>query len=158
MRKALAAAIILLAASIPAAAKGDTVRIIIKGGNLAGPIEITGAAVARFNVWSGPGTSPNSPQGLIVDWSAGEAKPPQGVPVYDIDIVTTRQNPGTYKVRYILDPTTNRGYVYIPGKADEAYHDNTWLIYRGAEGKWFPAWSEWEDLTHSLIVRARKKD
>jgi len=79
----------------------------------------------------GRGTSSNERQGLIVDWSRGIAKPPKDLPVYEVSIVTSRRNPGTYVVLYVIDPATDQGYVYLPGKGDPAYRDNTWLIYRG---------------------------
>lgn len=152
----LTAAMALLISPIQSSAKGDTVRITIAGGDLAATIEITDPVVAaQFHVWSGPGTSPNEAQGLIVDWSRGKVDPPTGVPIYEVSFVTTRRNPGTYVVRYAMDPSTNHGYVYLPGKADAGYRDNVWLIHRGMEGNWFHAWSEWEKLAHPLILQAR---
>jgi hypothetical protein len=137
-------------------AKGSTVRITITGGDLKAPVDINdGAVAARFHVWSGAGASVNEPQGLNVDFSQGVVEPPAGVPVYEVSFVTTRRNPGTYVVRYAIDPATNQGCVYLPGKRDPEYRDNVWLIYRGVEGNWFRAWSEWERLAHPLIVRAR---
>src|SRR5436190_1816386 len=118
----------LLVAPVQLSAKGDTVRITIAGGDLTAPIEITDPSVAtRFQVWSGPGTSPNSAQGLNVDWSRGVVEPPKGLQIYDVSFVTTRRNPGTYVVRYAIDPSTNQGYVYLPGKTDAEYRDNVWL-------------------------------
>lgn len=153
---ALTAIMALLIAPLQLSAKGDTVRITITGGDLAAPIEITDPAVAaRFHVWSGPGTSSNEAQGLNVDWSRGVVEPPKGLQIYEVSFVTTRRDPGTYVVRYAIDPSTNQGYVYLPGKTDAEYRDNTWLIYRGIEGKWFHAWSEWEKLAHPLIAKAR---
>jgi hypothetical protein len=82
---------------------------------------------------------------------------PKGVPVYEVSFVTTRSNPGTYVVRYAIDPATKRGYVYLPGKTDAGYRDNVFLIYREVEGNWFHAWDEWEKLANPLIERARTK-
>ena len=139
-------------------AKGNTIRITINGGNLAVPIEITDPGVAvRFHVWSGPGTSSNEAQGLIVDWSRGVATPPKNLPVYEISLLTTRPDHSTYRVSYVVDPSSDEGYVYLPGKADEGYQDNVWLIYRRIEGKWFHAWDEWKTFAHPLIAKARKK-
>jgi hypothetical protein len=154
---ALAAIMLLVSAPRRLSAKGDTVRIVISGGDLATPVEITErAGAARFEVWSGPGTSSNEAQGLNVDWSRGIARPPQGLQTYEVSFVTTRRDPGTYVVRYAIDRSTNHGYVYIPGKTDAACRDNVWLIDRGIEGNWFHAWSEWEKLAHPLIARARR--
>jgi len=95
---------------------------------------------------------------LNVDWSRGIVEPPKGLLVYDVAFVTTRQNPGTYVVRYAVDPSTNHGYVYIPGKNDPGYRDNVFLIYRGIEGHWFHAWSQWEKLANPMMVRARARN
>jgi hypothetical protein len=148
----------LLIAPAAAFAKEATVRITISGGDLAAPIEITDPAVAlRFHVWSGPGTSTNEAQGLNVDWSRGVAEPPQSLQVYDVSFVTARLNPGTYVVRYAIDPSTNHGFVYLPGRSDNGYRDNVWLIYRRMEGQWFHAWNVWENLVHPLIANARTR-
>ena len=155
---ALPALFALLVTPAHLSAKGNTIRITIKGGDLAGPIEITDPGVAaRFHVWSGPGTSSNEAQGLIVDWSRGMATPPKNVPVYEIWFLTTRPDHSNYRVSYVVDPFTDEGYVYLPGKADERYLDNVWLIYRGREGEWFHAWDEWKTLAHPLIAKAQKK-
>ena len=142
---------------IPArlSAKGNTIRITIKGGNMAVPIEITDSAItAGFHVWSGRGTSSSEAQGLIVDWSRGMATPPKDVPVYEILFLTTRTDHSTYRVSYVVDPSTDEGYVYLPGKGEEGYQDNVWLIYRRVEGNWFHAWNEWEKLAHPMIAKA----
>lgn len=153
---ALTAIAALMIAPIQLSAKGDTVRITITGGDLTARIEITDPAVAsRFEIWSGPGTSSNEAQGLNVDWSQGVVKRPKGLQIYQVSFITKRRDSGTYVVRYAIDASTNRGYVYLPGKADAGYQDNVWLIYRGVEGNWFRAWSEWEKLAHPLIAKAR---
>jgi len=151
---ALAASVALLMAPSGLSAKGATERIVISGGDLPAPIEITDPVVIqRFRIWAGPGTSSNEPQSLNADWSRGAAKPLEGAPVYQVSFVTTR---GPYVVRYAID-AGNRGYVYLPGKADAEYEHNVWLILRGVEGAWFHARSEWEDLANPLIAKATKK-
>jgi hypothetical protein len=159
MREIFAAlAVIPALLMVPAqlTAKGDTVRITIKGGDLAGPIEITDSdVVRRFHVWTGPGTGSSEAPGLIVDWPRGVAEPPKNLPVYEIAFLPTRRNPGTYVVLYLIDPSTNEGFVYLPGKTDAGYADNVWLIAHGVEGNWFHAWSAWEKLAHPLIDKTR---
>ena len=153
----LAAGAALSIVSVPLFAKGPTVRITIDGGDLAAPVEVDDRHVAGFfNVWTGPGTSSNEAQGLIVDWSRGVTKPPKDLPVYDVSFVTGRRPRGTYIVRYVIDPSTGHGYVYLPGPADAEYPDNVWLILRGVEGNWFHSWSEWEELAHPLIAKAAR--
>jgi hypothetical protein len=125
MRLAFAALTIIAVLAIvpaPVFAKGDTVRITITGGDLGAPIEITDPAIVRqYNVWAGRGTSSNEPHSVNIDWTQGIAEPPKRVPVYEVSFVTTRSNPGTYLVRYAIDPATKRGYVYLPGKTDAGY-------------------------------------
>lgn len=148
---------ILLIVPSHLSAKGDTVRITIKGADLVAPVEITNPeVVAGFHVWTGPGTSSNEAQGLIVDWSRGVTEPPKGLKVYEVSFLTTRGDRRLYVVSYVFDPSTNEGYVYLPGVNDQRFQDNVWLIYRGVEGNWFHAWSAWERLAHPLIVKARK--
>ncbi len=143
---ALIAVAVLLIAPTQLSAKGATVRITITGGDLATPIEITDPAIAsRFHVWSE----------LNVDWSQGVVERPVRLQIYEVSFVTTRRNPSTYVIRYAIDPSTDHGYVYLPGKDDAEYADNVWLIYRKVEGNWFQASSEWEKLAHPLIAKAR---
>lgn len=150
----------LLSLMLPliAFAKGDTIRIVIRGGTLSAPIEITEPSlVNRFNVWSGPGTGPAvDPEGLNVDWLRGIVHPPNGLESYVVSFVTTRSNPSTYVVRYAVDPVSKQGYVYIPGKAEASYRDNVWLIYRGIEGNWFYASKTWQALADPLISKNRR--
>lgn len=151
-----------LASPSPLPAKGDTVRIVIRGANLPAPVEITDPKITvRFRVWSGPGTSrrmggtllPNPDETLIVNW-ARPADPPKGLQVYDVLFETTRRNPSTYVLRYAIDPSTGEGLVYVPGRADPEFFDNTFLIYRGVEGSWFHAWRVWDEIARPLIANA----
>ena len=137
-------------------AMGDTVRISIDGSDLASPVEIT-EDVGVFNVWSGPSTTSNEGQSFIVNWAGGAVQPPNLKPTYQVSFHTTRtKGPKIYRVLYQIDPSAKTGYVYIPGSDHPAYKDNTWLILRMVEGKWFRAWNEWEKLAHPLIAKARK--
>jgi hypothetical protein len=165
MRRAFALlSLLLLAIPIALFAKGRTVRIVIDGGDLAAPIEISDKTlVDSIVVGRGPGNfSARGPviydHGFIVQWSRGEAAAPPSLRTYNVSFVTTRTDKSTYIVRYAIDPATNQGYVLIPGKDDPAYPDNTWMILRGVEGKWFYAWSEWEKFAHPLIEKAPKKN
>jgi hypothetical protein len=153
---ALTAITALLILPVELSAKGETVRVTISGADLSAPIVIGDPeAVARFQVWAGPGTSGNEPQALNVDWSRGAVDRPEGLLIYEVSFATTREDRGTYMVRYALDPSTNQGYVYLPGKTDKEYRDNVRLILRRVEGQWFHAWSEWEEVANPLIAKAR---
>jgi hypothetical protein len=153
---------LLLATAIPVSvpAKGKTVRITIKGADLKSPIEITDPKIlANFNVWSGPGTSSNEGQGLIVDWSQGtEYWPPKGLPLYEVSFYAdfgNREEKQVYVVSYEYDPSSGHGYVYLPGKGDKWWRLNVSSVFRGVEGNWFRAWSSWEDIARPLIEKAK---
>jgi len=55
-------------------------------------------------------------------------------------------------VFYEYDPATERGYVYLPGRKDEWYQLNVSTIFHGVEGKWFRAWSVWDNVARPLIA------
>jgi hypothetical protein len=160
----LEAAAVLLAVGLSLFAKGGMVRITIRGEHLANPIEIaTPEALAQFSAGAGPGNfvivngsriPSYKPQSFIVDWSRPIAGPPQGVEVFEIAFSMAAGR--TYMVRYAVDPSTNQGYVYIPGKADPEYGENTSMIARGVEGNWFLAWKEWERLANPLIEAGKR--
>src|SRR5437016_451692 len=110
--------LVLLGAPVYLAAKAEMLRIVIRGEGLSAPVEITDrAALDRFHMGHGPGNFrgeadgsyvPNySPQGFIIDWSKGAVEPPKGQPVYEVSFVTSRQNPSTYIVHYVIDAATN---------------------------------------------------
>jgi hypothetical protein len=141
-------------------AKGETVKITIKGADLKAPIEITDPKVlTEFQVWTGPGTSssapgfnPNAP-GFIVDWSQTVAEPPKGLHCYEVSFYAKMPNERlVYVVFYEYDPVTEHGYLYLPGRTDESYWLNMGTIARGVEGKWFRAWSVWESVARPLIA------
>ena len=112
MRRTFTATAALLLAPALLSAKGDTIRIIITGGDLAAPIEITDPAIViRYNVWAGAGTSSNESHGLNVDWSGGMVEPPKGLSIYDVAFVTTRQNPGI--VLFVLTNLLWKGFLSL---------------------------------------------
>lgn len=168
MKKVLAVAFAIALSLILASrlfAKGATTRIVIEGANLARPVEITDRSIlADFNVWAGPGTSssqagfnPNAPS-FIIDWSQGPvAKVPQALEKYQISFYSdelSKQRP-IYVVYYALNPGSEQGFVYLPGKSDEWWGLNVGSIARGVEGKWFHAWGTWEGIARPLIEKAR---
>jgi len=152
----LSATLALLTVPVPSQARGETIRIVIRGEALRAPIELTDVAITdRFKVGSGPGTNRVSREpSLIVDWARGVVEVPKGLRVYEVSFVTTRRDVGTYIVFYGIDPRTRHSYVHIPGERDPQYRDNTFLIYRGVEGHWFHAWSVWEEIANPLIAKA----
>lgn len=153
---------LLLIVGIPGllSAKGRTVRITISGADLKSPIQITDPRIlANFNVWTGPGTSSREGKGLIVDWSQGAISPlPKTLPLYEIFFYAdfgNHEEKQVYEVSYEYDPSTQRGYVHLPGKEDKWWRLNVSSIFRGVEGNWFSAWGEWEKVARPLIENAK---
>lgn len=166
------AQVTFLAVALPCLllAKASTVKITVSGGSLAAPVEYGSDNLGQFHIWDGPGTMVNGvPQttGFIIDWSKGPVtKRPTGLRHYEISFYTgcrsNEQNCRTtspilsYIVSYEYDPSTKQGYVYLPGKSDQHYSLNTSSIYRGLEGNWFVASTDWREFVQ-LIIQAAKR-
>jgi hypothetical protein len=148
----------LLILSAPAAllAKGKTVKITIKGTDLKIPIRISDPKILEnFQVWTGPGTSTDDRQSLIIDWTKGPvSKPPVSLRRYQVSFHTDPNDQIVYVVYYAFSPGAEQGYVYLPGDADEWAGLNVRTIFHGVEGKWFRAWSTWERVARPLIEKA----
>jgi len=141
-------------------AKGPTLKITIKGSDLASPVEITEKGILeKFNVWTGAGVKINGipeAKGFIVDWEKGPvAEPRTTLHRYEVSFHVIHQQPSSYVVSYAYDPVTGKGYVYLPGKGENFNASNTFLIFRGVEGNWFSATETWADIAKPLIERAR---
>lgn len=156
MRRTFTSLFVLLATALisaPLSAKGPTLKITIRGDDLPKPIDITDPNVlAPFNIW----TSSNEHRGLIVDWPQGVvSERPKGLRRYEVFFYANHHAAGLdYVVFYEYDPATKRGYVYVPGESDQWYRLNVFSIYRGNEGQWFHAWSEWDSIARELISKA----
>jgi hypothetical protein len=141
MKHTFALAFMLLTMSIAPAslsAKGDIVKIRIKGTDLAMPIEITDPKIRAFNVWAGPGVSVNGveqTEGFIIEWSKGVvAQLPTGLQHYEVSFYERceigdpkcRNGEPTlvYVVSYAYNPSTGQGFVYLPGRGDELFKFN----------------------------------
>ena len=151
MRKTLAIAFTVLLSLGPSIvfAKGKTTKIVIEGPDLPKPIEITDRNVlANFNVWAGP---------FIADWSRGPtAHLPQALQKYQVTFYSDeRSERPSYVVYYAVAPSSNQGYVYLPGPSDKWWQLNTFSIVRGVEGKWFRVSVAWENVARPLIDKAR---
>jgi hypothetical protein len=144
-----------LSVVVPAFAKQQTTKIVISGGELGKPIEITDANIlAKFRVWTGPGTSTNDNQSLVVDWSYGPiAEPPKALRRYQVSFYAggPESERVVYVVCYAFVPGHDPGYIYLPGDSDEYFGLNVRSVFRGVEGRWFKAWSEWEAIARPLI-------
>lgn len=157
---------LLIVLVVPASlfAKGETSRITLTGGDLTRPIEITDPGILRhFNVWTGPGVTVGGVaqmEGFIIDWLSGPfANRPAGLRRYELSFYVKQQNGAQDQVVYVVEyergSSTEQGYVYLPGPADERYRLNTTAILRGREGNWFRATDAWQQVATSALAQAR---
>jgi hypothetical protein len=157
------ALLLLLVLAFPASllAKGVTSRIVLSGGDLMTPVEITGPAASSISVWSGRGTFSNGVEGregFIVDWRTGTVPPPPAAARrYEVSFYVTgpRGEPErlAYVVLYVDGPRRDTGLVYLPGRQDRWYTLNVRSIARGqgVEGNWFRATEEWRRLVQAVV-------
>jgi hypothetical protein len=63
-----------------------------------------------------------------------------------------------YVVFYVYDPVAKQGFVYLPGRGEPFYTENTNFLYRGEEfeGHWFRARPEWTTEAQATIEKAGK--
>lgn len=100
-------------------------------------------------------------EGFVIDWSRGAvAQPPLGLRRYEISFYSDfRQKEGSviYSVSYAYDPSSRKGFIYLPGRNDASFRINTSTMWHGhgLEGNWFFATSEWESFVRPLIERAK---
>jgi hypothetical protein len=158
-----------LAVSAPLWAKGEMVLIEVKGATLPTPIRITDPKIEDFSPWAGPGVNgasvPNA-EGFIIDWHAGvlsqqAAHPASGLQHYEVsfyegcrtrnDWCTEKEPRLVYVVSYDYDPSSPRGFIYLPGKDDPSYDINVRTIWRRIEGNWFFATGSWEKFIRPVI-------
>jgi len=161
MRPRLAFLFVFLLLVIPAQvfAKADVSKITIQGGDLKTPIVITDQkTLPHFNVWTGPGTSGplTKETRFIIDWSQKITERAQGLQRYQVSFYAKFPDERViYVVFYEYDPASEQGYIYLPGRTDEWYRVNVGTIYRGVEGRWFRATTEWDHFARPLILDAK---
>ncbi|MDQ6664666.1 MAG: hypothetical protein M3Z23_09765, partial [Acidobacteriota bacterium] len=62
-----------------------------------------------------------------------------------------------YVVSYDYDPSMQQGFIYLPGKDEEAFTFNHAMWHgHGLEGHWLPATGAWENFVRPLIAKARR--
>jgi hypothetical protein len=113
MKRIPAVALIVLSLIVPSRllAKGATTKIVIEGGDLTKPIEITDRkTLVNFNVWTGPGTFSTQPgfdanrASFIVDWSQGTVMDlPQGLRRYQVSFYSDELGEGPFLRRLLRD-------------------------------------------------------
>jgi hypothetical protein len=173
MKGSIALAFILSVVSLTVpslCAKGDTVKIRIKGAGLSIPIDITDPKIKAFNVWAGPGVTVNGveqTEGFIVEWSKGVvAQLPTGLQHHEVSFYDgcetgdpncrTGEPSLTYVVSYAYNRSTGQGFVYLLGTDDEQFQLNKAMWHgHGFEGNWLRATKAWEDFVNPLIAKAK---
>lgn len=164
----------------PLLAKGPTVKIVIEGGGLSSPIQVTDSKVGDFHVWSGPGCGANgiedtkgfivdwpNADGFVTDWSEAIAvKPPAGLAVYEVSFYSACRSgeegcrstePSlVYVVLYAFDSAAGQGYVYLPDRADKLFQFNHAMWHgHGFEGHWLRATRDWDSFASRLIAGSK---
>lgn len=164
---------LLTVGSLPdiACAKGELVRIEVKGETLAAPLAIADSGIVRkFFIWYGPGagqpigSEASLQPGSFIDWHEGiVVERPKGMKAYEVSfycVFNRWSEPGdrlTYVVTYEYDASTQRGYIYLPGPSEKHYGLNVSAVIHDVEGNWFYSSSSWENLVRPLIARASKQ-
>jgi hypothetical protein len=146
--------LLVLLAGVPLAySKGPPDLILISGGGLAQPVEITEpSALKAFNPWLGQ----------FADWQQ-EAVAEAPCFRRSFEVLFYMKWPGRissldrgdlkmiYATRYCS--TGLIGYVYLPGPRETSYGENTGTIIRGdADGKWHPATAAWDTLIGNAVA------
>lgn len=131
-------------------AKSPTVKIMITGGALTSPIELTDPRILDVsNVWTGH----------FLDSSRGAVtEPPRGLQRYELSFyirIADNEVRKKYVLYYYPRSGAEPGYIYLPGKGDGWYRLNTEAIVRnGKDGKWNYASPGWENLIRPEIASA----
>ncbi len=157
--------------------KGEMVMIELQGGTLTTPIRITDPKIEEFNIWAGPfwespavndGVPLENAKGFIIDWRAGiVTRHPVGLQHYKVSFYagcrTNLNDPAcaaekprlVYKVSYDYEPSSKRGFVYLPAYGEPSWDINSTHIYRGRgiEGHWFRATDTWDRFASASIAK-----
>ena len=157
--------LLLLFASSSADSKAELSRLFLSGGSLPRPVEVTDAGLLRAsNPWFGT---------FLPQWNRAPHErvvpPPDGAPRYEITFYATfspEKPPHViYVAYYAYDPTTHRGYVYLPGHTshgrpldghnDQWYDTNASTILRpDQDGRWNLADPAWCDQINAILARS----
>jgi hypothetical protein len=141
-----AATVLLICGTLaaPLVAKGTTVKLLVSGGGLAAPIEITGKDVAFANPWG---------DAFVRAWTS-IPPPPADRALHQVSFYEELGS-GDVKMMYIVDYKRNGGAggaIHLPGHGDQRYRLNVSTILRdGQDGQWFPASDEWERVVGSRL-------
>jgi len=153
-RTRVAILLFALVASTLVQARGNskTVRLDVTGGDLAKPISITNRNLLDLShVYRGQflGELVN---GVDAEWPRYTVKlvfEPE-IPLSPADLTNPTQ--GVYQIQYSLNWRTGEGYVYLPGRGEPGYRENTGKIIRdGHDGRWHRASESWASLLNPYL-------
>lgn len=152
MKKLFAVAVAVgLALGTPGAAlaKGPTAKIIITGGRLASPLEVTAPEVVKqFNPW-GSEFRDGARRAAKLDAPARWPQP------YEVQFYVRLSDDDIrlmYVIYYLLSPPNQRGYIYLPVRGEQWHGHNAQTM--GTTTGWFHASREWDTLIKPLIEGA----
>ena len=57
-----------------------------------------------------------------------------------------------YVLFYDYDPSSERGFVYVPGKGEQWHAFDISVVYHGVEGHWFNVTDSWTGFARTLIA------
>jgi hypothetical protein len=137
-------------------AKGPTVRVTISGATLSQALDVT-SPNALVNLWSGTRSARSwfdFPKPFIGDVAA---PPDASLPRYTISfyVRTPANRPDAQVlkllvVRYVPDPQTGTGYIYLPGHGDTDMVNQA--IAHPGDGKWNHASPEWSAAINARLA------
>ena len=146
---------IVFGGAAAAYSKGSPDKIVISGGNIGRPLEITDRQLLKaFDPWGGQ----------FIDWAKGcVAAPADQSQSYEV--LFYMKWPGRrsdhdlgnlkmiYAVRYVVSSDGTSGYVYLPGEGEEFYSNNIGTIWREKDdGRWHRASSAWQIVMNRLTT------
>ena len=154
MKKILViAAAVLLGSVSPSYGKGSPDKIIIFAGGLSAFELNDSETLKKFDPWGGQ----------FVDWDRGPVSAPADMShsckVFFYMKWSGRRSPYDrgdlrmiYTVLYVPGRDGSSGFIYLPGKGEEFFENNSGTILRDHEdGKWHQASAEWDSAMTRLM-------
>ena len=157
LQKVIGVGILLLLVVCVVQSKAPLSKILIAGGKLSEPLEVTDPGIlGTSNPWFGS---------FIPQWNQGFergiAEPPNTTPRYELSFYATFSQDAPhiiYVAYYAFDPSTHRGFVYLPGHNEQWYFTNSGSILRPhQDGHWNLANGAWSENLNSIIARSEQR-
>jgi len=151
----VAFAVTLLLLSSVAISKASLSKLLVSGGKLSRPVELTASGVLRAsNPWFGT---------FIPQWNKATDDftpgPPEDSKRYELSFYAAFSDSAPphiiYTAYYANDPGMHRCFVYLPGEHEQWYSTNASSILRPKQdGRWNLADLEWCEQLNAAIGRA----